>query len=166
MPFTVTCLAVLVFIFTSFNVAQVEAKEKKYETLPSKGELTKEVNLVRADAGLKPLSTQANLENAAKIKGMYMGIKNYFDHWSPDGLVSPWYFLDLAGYKYKKAGENLALCYASPKEVVKAMMASPLHRDNLLSKEYINIGIEVYSGVYKGSVCPMVVMYFGAELAQ
>lgn len=156
--------SVFVFAFINLNIIHVQAKEMGQINPFTKEELLIEINLVRKEAGLPSLLPQVKLNEAAKLKGMYMNIKKYFDHWSPDKSVSPWDFLHLVGYKYQAAGENLAINYNKPKEVVEAMMASPLHRDNLLGVKYQDIGLEVYQGLFEGKNSTMVIIYFGTEL--
>jgi uncharacterized protein YkwD len=161
---TVICFIVTTFSIINYNISYVSAKEVGQDTPYTKEELLLEVNAVRSEAGLPSFVLQVDLEEAAKLKGMYMTIKNYFDHWSPDGAISPWNFLNLVDYKYKHAGENLAINYGSANEVVEAMMASPKHRDNLLGKQDKDIGIEVYQGTYLGRSSTLVIMYFGTKL--
>jgi len=43
------------------------------------------------------------------------------------------------------AGENIAMGYQSPKEVVRGWMNSPGHRENILS-DYLHLGVGILKG--------------------
>lgn len=45
------------------------------------------------------------------------------------------------GYRYSAAGENVAFGHQSAEEVVASWMNSNLHRDNLLSSKFTQVGI-------------------------
>ncbi|KKU76320.1 MAG: hypothetical protein UY00_C0015G0001, partial [Candidatus Wolfebacteria bacterium GW2011_GWA1_47_6] len=53
---------------------------------------------------LPRLQTSEVLQKAAQMKADDMAQKGYFAHNSPEG-VTPWYWIDRAGYKYDYAGE-------------------------------------------------------------
>ncbi len=48
-----------------------------------------------------------------------------------------------AGYKLGYVGENVAWNQADPKEVLESWMNSQGHKDNILKKEYAEIGVAV-----------------------
>jgi hypothetical protein len=121
-------------------------------------------NQKRAEAGLHPLSLSQELSNAASSKASYMFEKDFWAHVAPDG-TTPWYFIRSAGYEYQYAGENLARGFDSADEVVNAWMASPTHRENLLSPNYKDIGFAVGSGSLTGSETILVVQAFGSRYA-
>jgi len=102
------------------------------------------------------------LANAARQKGLDMLDKNYWAHVSPDG-TEPWDFFLREGYVYKYAGENLARDFTNPESAVAAWMASPSHRDNLLSSKYEEIGIAVVEGDLSGQDTTLIVQLFGTK---
>lgn len=102
------------------------------------------------------------LDDAAQRKAEHMAKYGYFAHYSPDG-ISPWYWFDEVGYDYVHAGENLAVHFTDSKEVVAAWMKSPLHRDNILSGNYTEIGVGTAKGEYKGFPTVFVVQLFGTR---
>lgn len=102
------------------------------------------------------------LEVAAAEKAKYMFAKNFWAHIGPDG-TTPWYFIKGAGYEYMYAGENLARGYTTAPEVVEAWMASPTHRENIMSPNYSDIGFAVATGNLTGSETVLVVEMFGTE---
>ena len=82
-----------------------------------------------------------------------MAQKGYFAHVSPEGLT-PWYWLGEVGYTFSHAGENLAVNFAEPEEVVDAWMNSLAHRTNILNGNFQEIGIAIShnSGIFKKSL--------------
>lgn len=117
-------------------------------------------NETRADQGLRPLSHNKTLEEAARAKALDMFNRQYWAHNAPDG-TEPWVFLDKAGYSYASAGENLARNFGSSKSTVAAWMASPEHRDNLLNDEYEEVGFAVAYGQMEGRSTTIVVALYG-----
>jgi Cysteine-rich secretory protein family len=123
-------------------------------------DLTNESRLAINDI---PLAVNPLLEKAAEFKAGDMVTKEYFAHISPEGKT-PWYWFDLAGYKYLYAGENLAVNFSDSNDVLQAWMDSPTHRANILNNHFTEIGISVSKGVYKGRNTLFVVQMFGSPL--
>lgn len=117
-------------------------------------------NIERQKLGLSPVSENSALDQAAAAKAQNMFAENYWAHFAPSGK-SPWDFMLGAGYKFSYAGENLAKNFTNSDDVVKAWMASPSHRDNLLNPKYKDIGIAVADGVLNGQRTTLVVQEFG-----
>jgi len=111
----------------------------------TKSALESFVNQSRQSAGLNPLSENEKLNQAANLKAQNMVQDQYFDHTSPSG-VSPWYWFSMAGYKYKYAGENLAVGFFDSYEVYQAWLNSPSHRANILNPNYTEIGTAIVHG--------------------
>lgn len=119
-------------------------------------------NLKRAEAGLPPLNLDSQLSAAATAKANDMFGKNYWAHNAPNG-TTPWFFVSNAGYQYIFAGENLAKDFSNSEGVVSAWMASPTHRDNLLKREYQDVGFAVANGRLAGEETTLVVQLFGTR---
>lgn len=119
-------------------------------------------NEKRSHEGLEPLMLDSNLSEAATFKASDMLTKNYWAHYGPDG-TSPWVFFKKVGYDYQYAGENLARGFTSPEDVVDAWMASPTHRENMLSPKYSDIGFAIQEGTLLGEQTTLVVEHFGAK---
>lgn len=117
-------------------------------------------NKEREKQGLPPLAENPALDQAASLKAQNMFAENYWAHFAPSGKT-PWDFILGSGYKFSFAGENLAKNFYSSDEVVKAWIASPTHRDNLLNSKYQDIGIAVVEGVLNGQKTTLVVQMFG-----
>ncbi len=128
----------------------------------SKGALIQMTNEERGRMGLGPLSEDPRLTEAAKMKAKDMLQRDYFSHWSPDG-TSPWYWVSLAGYNYQYAGENLAIGFLDAKDVHKAWIASPDHKNNILGANYSDIGIAIEEGDFYGQKTFLVVQVFGSK---
>lgn len=119
-------------------------------------------NKYRGQNGLTTLKIDEKLSEAARQKASDMFAKNYWAHYSPAG-TTPWWFFDNAGYTYLYAGENLARDFGDSESVIKAWLASPTHRDNLLSPRYKDIGVAVVNGVLNGEETTLVVQLFGTS---
>ncbi|OGH11668.1 MAG: hypothetical protein A3B38_03050 [Candidatus Levybacteria bacterium RIFCSPLOWO2_01_FULL_36_13] len=117
-------------------------------------------NQRRQENGLPPLSLNSQLTSAAYNKANDMLSKNYWAHIAPDG-TTPWYFIKNSGYSYIYAGENLARGYNSTSDVLNAWLASPTHRDNIMSSKYSNVGFAVVTGNLTGEDTVLVVEMFG-----
>jgi hypothetical protein len=117
-------------------------------------------NEQRTENNLSPLSYNEKLAQAAEMKAKDMFQKNYWSHYSPDG-TTPWSFILAANYHYDYAGENLAKNFLFSKDVVTAWMNSPSHRENIVRKDYTEIGMAVVNGVLNGEETTLVVQMFG-----
>lgn len=125
-------------------------------------QLVADTNAERVKQGLSPLHLDSELSVAATKKAADMFAKDYWAHFAPDG-GTPWGFIKGSGYEYIYAGENLARGFLTPKAVVKAWMASPSHRENLLSRNYTDVGFAVASGKLTGEETVLVVQMFGSR---
>ena len=119
------------------------------------------LNQDRIKYGLKPLAPNPKLEAAAEAKAKDILKNNYFAHVSPTGR-EPWDFIKGQGFKYAFAGENLAINYTNPYELENDFMASPGHRENLLSPLFTEVGIAVLSGTYHGKPAVITVQMFAS----
>lgn len=119
-------------------------------------------NNKRSENGLSTLTINQDLNAAAYLKGLDMLEKNYWAHVSPDG-TEPWAFFADIGYDYRYAGENLARDFSNANSAIDAWMASPSHRDNMLSEKYEEIGIAVVEGDMNGQDTTIIVQLFGTR---
>lgn len=121
------------------------------------------VNYARRQEGVAVVEKNNQLEKAAKAKVQDMFAHNYFAHTSPEG-VSPWHWLDNAGYDYRYAGENLAMNFTDPLSQQQAWMQSASHRKNILNAKYTEIGVAVAQGVIDGHETTVTVQLFGSQM--
>lgn len=122
-------------------------------------------NQKRVEVGLGSLEVDDVLTRAARAKGEDMLAQNYWAHVAPDG-TQPWKFFIDAGYKYRFAGENLARDFSDPQSAVEAWMASPSHRENMLSSKYKETGIAVVEGDLNGVETTLIVQLFGTQFEE
>lgn len=117
-------------------------------------------NQERAKNNLPPLSYNEKLAGAAYKKAEDMFKRNYWSHYGPDG-TTPWNFIADEGYQYNLAGENLAKNFMFTQGVIEAWMNSTTHRENILKKDYAEVGFAVVNGVLNGEQTTLVVQMFG-----
>ncbi len=98
------------------------------------------VNLIRTDRGLVALRPEARLQEAARTHARDLAEHGLRGHEGSDGS-SPPERATAAGYPWILVGENVARGYASPSAVVSGWMASPPHRDNILTADYREVGV-------------------------
>jgi uncharacterized protein YkwD len=110
------------------------------------------VNGERADRGLRALSTDADLAQAAMVHGGDMVERGYFAHDGRDGS-KPADRIRRAGYLSGggawQIGENLAWGtgdLSTPRSIMAAWMSSPGHRANILEPDYKEIGVALVAG--------------------
>ena len=121
-------------------------------------------NEQRQKNNLPSLTLNSTLSLAAQKKAENMFQENYWSHYSPDGKT-PWDFILGAGYKYEYAGENLAKNFLFSNGVVDAWMNSTAgHRENILKREYAEVGYAIVNGVLNGEQTTLVVQEFGKPM--
>ncbi len=118
-------------------------------------------NQQRVTAGLQPLHANTELAASATAKAQDMITRDYWAHFAPDG-TSPWYFISQSGYKYTRAGENLAMDFGTDQAVMDGWMNSPTHRANILNPYYVDVGFAVVEGQLQGHDTLLVVAHYGA----
>lgn len=132
-----------------------------YATSMSREELLSATNKHRQANGRANLAINEKLNTAAQAKAKDMAEKNYWAHVAPDG-TQPWYFFDQAGYKYFKAGENLAYGFLTSDSTVTGWMNSQSHKENLLDEHFQEVGfgyINVANYQDKGEETIIVALY-------
>jgi len=157
----------LVFsLLITFGVSHIQSSSGSilgYATDISTTKLFDLTNREREEAGLSQLTYSAKLAQAAQSKAAHMFANQYWSHYGPLG-ETPWQFIMNSGYQYEFAGENLAKNFLSSDGVVNAWMDSPTHRENILRKEYADVGFAIVNGVLNGEETTLVVQMFGTPL--
>ena len=123
------------------------AKVERRITL--EGAVVRAVNLVRADAGLRPLRTSPSLRTAARGHSRAMLERGFFSHDSADGTqfserIRRHY--TNRGWRTWSVGEALLASQGStvtPDAVVAAWLESPPHRAIIMSPTWRDAGIGV-----------------------
>jgi uncharacterized protein YkwD len=129
----------------ALNVAEKETFELHNET--------------RTAHGLEALCLSPVLTKAARARSQDMLNRDYFSHYTPDG-VTVIDQLERQGYyssdpnDYHSLGENLGLGgdladQDTPESRFTGWMHSPGHRENILRGEFEEVGVGVRSGTYQ-----------------
>lgn len=102
------------------------------------------VNAQRTQAGLQGLEENGCVTYVAYLRSQDMAASNYFSHTGPSGETA-FSLMDSNAVRYGWAGENLARDnYPDDQTVavsIRDLMASPGHRDNILSTNYTQMGV-------------------------
>ena len=103
------------------------------------------VNQERIKAGVKPLKFNNDMYKAAMVRAKECD--EMFSHDRPNG-TSCFTALKEAGVKYFSAGENIAMGYRTPADVMKGWMDSEGHRNNILDPDFTDFACGVYKSGY------------------
>ena len=117
-------------------------------------DIIREINILREEESLPPLTINFLLEGSAQLKADNMVEENYWAHIAPNG-DKPWILFREMGYYYTGAGENLARGFETAEKVVKAWFNSPKHKELMLDPKYKEIGV--------GQARNMIVAHFGVK---
>lgn len=108
-------------------------------------------NVERVNDGQSALVENKFLDEAASNKADDMFNNQYFEHVSPIDNKDVTYFVLEENYQYAYVGENLALGnFKNDQEMVQAWMDSEGHRENILNRDYTEIGVAVKKGLFEG----------------
>lgn len=131
------------------------------------------INLIRRGRGLRPLRLNQKLAAAADFHSRDMGRRGYFEHDSLNG--TPFWrrierFYPSRGFRSWTVGENLLWASDSygAAFAVREWMQSPPHRQNILSRDWREIGIGAVffanaPGEYNGRPVTIVTADFGSR---
>jgi len=156
------CVVLLLVLKIGATLISINFPQNIFFADITKSALENFVNQTRQSIGLGTLSNNSKLDQAAQLKAENMAQNNYFDHTSPGG-ISPWFWFAQAGYKYKYAGENLAIGFYESEEVYNAWLNSPSHRANITNPNYTEVGTAVLKGFGQNNSV-VVVQEFGSQL--
>ena len=126
-------------LFSSFAQPMIKRHVLAYATSMSSDALLSATNTQRDQNGVASLNINGDLTAAAQAKANDMVKRNYWSHNTPDGQ-EPWVFIQATGYKYTKAGENLAYGFDNSGDTVTGWMNSASHRENLLDSAFTDVG--------------------------
>jgi uncharacterized protein YkwD len=104
-------------------------------------EIIFQINSVRAGHGLAPLQWSDRLGAAAASHAADLQRCGRLAHEGCNGSSLP-QRLDRAGYRLRRAAENLALCACDAAGVVRLWLDSDGHRRNLLDPDVTEMGVE------------------------
>lgn len=142
-------IPVLLLVIATMLMCLIQPVQQRgvlaYATSVSTDDLLTATNKQRDSNQAADLTLNSELSAAAQAKANDMVTRNYWSHNTPDGK-EPWVFINATGYKYQKAGENLAYGFATSKDTVTGWMNSPSHRENLLDKDFTEVGFGFANG--------------------
>ncbi|MBI4973429.1 hypothetical protein HZC27_02340 [Candidatus Roizmanbacteria bacterium] len=156
-------MVALLLAFTVKNIGPYVNNVLGFATDITTPKLFELSNKEREKQSLQPLQYNKELAEAAQKKAADMFTKDYWAHFAPDG-TTPWSFILSSGYQYEYAGENLAKNFLFSQGVVDAWMNSPTHRENILRKEYTEVGYGIVNGVLNGEETTLVVQMLGTPI--
>lgn len=146
----VSVLLCAMFCFGCFSFAAAEVCEKNtvatvetYDQLPpnvteQEWEVLRIVNAERVSRNKLPLTTFSGLQSIAHLRSQE--IVEYFSHTRPNGSQWSTAFSE-NGISYSYAGENIAAGQTTPALVMQSWMNSQGHRENILSDNFMHVGI-------------------------
>lgn len=106
-------------------------------------------NFYRGQNKLVDLKENPILDKIAELRVGDMFEKQYFAHYSEEGIGAP-QIAEKLGYEYIAIGENIALGnFKNDKDLVDAWMESAKHKENILNPKYTEIGIAVKRSLFK-----------------
>jgi len=103
-------------------------------------EFTQLTNNHRESLGLNPLLWDQGTYEVALAHSQDMQTLDYFSHTNLEG-ESPFDRLANANISYSYAGENIAMGYTSPSEVLNGWLNSPGHKANIENPNYTHHGV-------------------------
>lgn len=132
-----------------------------------------EVNALRVRRALVPLRVSTGLTAAAREHSLEMAREGYFGHEALDGLsieARLERFYPSAGHRFWAVGENLAWGSPGlgPTRALRLWLRSPLHRENLFTRGWREIGIgavhvDSAPGIFGGMPATIVTVDFGVR---
>ena len=136
-------------------------------------DIVRRINRIRASRGRRPLRISRQLSAAAAFHTNQMGLRGFFEHESANGAEF-WQRIErfypvLPGRSWS-VGENIV--WGTPDlsaaDAVREWMTSPPHRENLLSREWREVGLggahfESAPGTYRGGPVTIVTADFGTR---
>ena len=159
---TVFLILAKVILLTGFFLSPAVAIPSEDITIKTQ-DLIDMTNNYRKDLGLKELTYNPRLTQAAVNKARDLLSGQYFNHTSPDGKrFSEW--IREVNYDYFYVGENLAIDFDNTENAFQAWLDSETHKDNIVKPEYQEIGMAVLEGKYQSHKTIIVVQLFGSRV--
>jgi uncharacterized protein YkwD len=105
-------------------------------------ELVRLTNAERASAGRPALAVNAKLMRAAQLQADQMAALSHMDHVLPSARYPrPVDRINAVGYDWRSFGENIAYGAPDAAATMRNWMNSPGHRQNIMSREFTEIGV-------------------------
>lgn len=107
------------------------------------GRVLQQINTLRGNIGLAPLTPNAQLRSAALAHSRDMSAQNRAWHWGSDGS-SPLDRARRAGYQGNLVGENISESYEDEIQTLTAWMSTRDTRDVIMDPDATQLGFDVY----------------------
>lgn len=137
------CVTVLASIVFLGRAVSDEPKAPDFKLTNQEQTLLDLTNVERKKNDLAPLKASSQLFKAARAHSVNMAKQEKLDH-ELDGK-SPFDRIKDAKYKYRTAGENIAMSFPDPSmaDILKLWLESPPHRANILNDKFTEIGLGI-----------------------
>lgn len=117
-----------------------------FRDLPAmRKEMLERVNAERARRGIPEIHSSALLDRVSQSYAEDMLKRSYYGHESPEGDTVRERVIE-GGYKMSAVGENVASGQPTIEEVMTGWMGSIEHRNNILSRIFVEVGFGVAVG--------------------
>lgn len=108
-------------------------------------------NIERKKTKLSSLKENSALSYAAYLRARdILNFQDFSHEATKSGNRELRYVVQVVGYRYSNIGENLALGY-DPNGVITGWLNSPGHKENILNKDFDEIGVAVLNGSFQGN---------------
>lgn len=119
-------------------------------------------NNLRESKNLPALLQSQQLTAVAEKKVNNMFVEQYFAHVGPaNQSLADW--LKQVSYNFTVAGENLAMGYSLPGELLEAWKNSPTHYKNIIDPEFKQIGVAMATGKFNNQNTILAAQIFGNQ---
>jgi uncharacterized protein YkwD len=133
-------LLVLLFLLP-FSVFTFQTKSGNVSLNSTEREIIQFTNDQRKKNKLAALTANATLMSMARSYAKLMADKNTLSHDLGGGFENR---MKKSSYKAKEVGENIAMGRLTSSGVVDMWMKSKLHKDNILNRNFTEIGVGFY----------------------
>jgi hypothetical protein len=157
-----TMLKLFIFSFAIFLPAEVFVLPDVLSE--ERRQIVDLTNEVRKNNYRQLLKTNNRLDSSAQAKADDMAVRKYFAHSRNKKTLVDW--LKAANYNFEVAGENLAVGFKTPKEVVDAWVKSPTHFSNLVDGEFTEFGVGLSGGVFNGAPAIYIAEHLASPAAE
>ncbi len=124
---------------TQSGLASGTPKQAEFDPKTAVEAVIRAHNRIRADAKLPALAVSRKLQAAAMLHAKDMAARKQMTHTGKDGK-SAFDRITAEGYRYRRAGENIAAGRFSVDRLMKGWMESPHHKRNILGS-FSQIGV-------------------------
>ncbi|TSC56259.1 MAG: subtilisin [Parcubacteria group bacterium Gr01-1014_18] len=147
------------FVFVAVSFLPFSALVAPDLLLRQEQKIIELTNNIRESLNIPPLKTNPQLARAAANKAKDMSGLEYFSHTSPDGkTVADWIVAE--GYDFAVSGENLAVGFSLPQNIIAGWRKSQTHYANLIDENFSEIGVGIALGRYKEKETVYVAEFF------